>query len=111
MSDIRYYADEQVSKAVIRGLRQRGIDVLSTPEAGNDHATDEVQLAFSTSEQRVLFTQDNDFLMLAAHGLKHTGIVYASQRFTIGRIILGLLDVHREFSAESMVDAVKYLKR
>lgn len=111
VTDIRYYTDEQVSKAVIRGLRQRGIDVLSTPEAGNNHANDEDQLKFSTAQQRVLFTQDNDFLMLAAHGIEHTGIVYASQRFTIGSVILGLLDVHREFSAESMVDAVKYLKR
>ena len=78
MTDIRYYTDEQVSKAVVRGLRQRGIDVLSTPEAGNNYATDEDQLKFATTEQRVLFTQDNDFLTMAAHGIEHAGIVYAS---------------------------------
>ncbi len=78
-----------MSKAVIRGLRQTGIDVLSTPEAGNSHATDEDQLKFSMAEQRVLFTQDNDFLTLAAHGMRHAGIVYASQRFTLGGILLG----------------------
>ncbi len=33
MRRIRLYTDEHVPKAVIRGLRQRGIDVLTVPEA------------------------------------------------------------------------------
>lgn len=40
MSKIRYYTDEHVAKAVIRGLRQRGVDVLTTPEANQLHAAD-----------------------------------------------------------------------
>lgn len=34
MTVIRYYTDEHVAIAVVRGLRQRGINVLSVPEAG-----------------------------------------------------------------------------
>lgn len=30
---IRFYTDEQVARAVARGLRQRGVDVLTIPEA------------------------------------------------------------------------------
>ena len=31
---IRFYTDEHVAKAVVPGLRQRGVDVLTVPEAG-----------------------------------------------------------------------------
>ena len=34
MNEIRYYTDENISRAVINGLRQRGVNVLSVPEAG-----------------------------------------------------------------------------
>ncbi len=30
---IRFYADEQVSKAIVQGLRQRGVGVLTAHEA------------------------------------------------------------------------------
>jgi len=62
VSKIRYYTDEHVSKAVIRGLRQRGVNVLSVPEAQKLGATDEEHIAFAHAEGRVLFTQDEDFL-------------------------------------------------
>ena len=110
MTEIRYYTDEQVSKAVIRGLRQRGINVLSVPEAETDHEPDDFQLSFATKQGRVLFTQDQDFLSIAASELEHAGIVYGSQKFSIGDTIRGLVEIHREFSAEDMIGVVKYLK-
>lgn len=98
-------------RLIVRGLRQRGIDVLSVPEAGTDHADDDFQIKFATSNNRVLFTQDQDFLAIAVSEIEHARIVYGSQKFTIGQTILGLVDVHREFSAETMMNALKYLKR
>jgi len=65
VGEIRYYADEHVSKAVLKGLRQRGIDVLGVFEAGLSGAPDETHLAFAAREGRVLFTQDADLLRLA----------------------------------------------
>ena len=56
MSQIRYYTDEHVANAVILGLRQRGIDVLSVPEAGTMGATDEAHLALASDQGLVLFT-------------------------------------------------------
>ena len=47
-----------MSKAAIRGLRERGIDVLSVPEANMLGASDEEHLAFALAEGRVIFTQD-----------------------------------------------------
>ncbi|MEE4377293.1 MAG: DUF5615 family PIN-like protein [Candidatus Competibacteraceae bacterium] len=101
--------DEHVAKAVIRGLRQRGVDVLTTPEASKLHATDEEHLAFALSERRVIFTQDNDFLKLAASGQPHAGIVYASQHSPIGHIIQGLMLIYQILDAEEMVGNIEYL--
>ena len=74
---IKFYVDEHVSRAVVRGLRQRGADVLRVPEAGLMEAPDEEHLARARAEGRVIFTQDEDFLRLHAAGTDHAGIVYA----------------------------------
>lgn len=49
--------DEHVSRAVIQGLRQRGVDVLSVPEAGMLGTSDEEHLLYALQAGRVLFTQ------------------------------------------------------
>jgi len=43
----RYYADEHVPKAVARGLRRRGVDVLTAAEAAMLGATDQEHLQFA----------------------------------------------------------------
>ena len=78
MTGIRYYTDEHVSRAVIGGLRQRGVDVLSAPEANRIGVPDHEQLAFALAEGRVLLTYDTDYLGLHAAGVNHAGIVYAN---------------------------------
>ncbi len=78
-SRIKFYLDEHVSKAVAKGLKRRGVDVLTVAEAGLLGATDEEHLERAKSEKRVIFTQDDDFLRLHATGSEHSGIVYAHQ--------------------------------
>ena len=109
MSDIRYYADEHVAKAVATGLRLRGVDVLSVQDAGLQGAQDEEHLAFALAQRRVIFTQDDDFLRLAAQGRAHAGIVYASQHTSAGHIIRGLMLIHHVLSAEDMAGAIEFL--
>lgn len=88
---IRFYADEQVAKAVVRGLRQRGVDVLTVSQAGMLGASDQEHLALAGKEGRVIFTQDDDFLRIHAAGADHAGIAYAPQQTPIGEIIYGSL--------------------
>ncbi|MFZ1506802.1 MAG: DUF5615 family PIN-like protein [Anaerolineae bacterium] len=109
MTVIRYYTDEHVALAVVRGLRQRGIDVLTVPEADMRGATDEDHLTLARKQRRVVFTQDADFLRLAAAGYNHAGIVYAPQRTAIGEIVRGLVLIHQVLEAEEMVGRVEYL--
>jgi predicted nuclease of predicted toxin-antitoxin system len=109
VTEVRYYTDEHVAQAVIRGLRQRGIDVLSVPEAGMMGASDAAHLAFAFESGRVIFTQDADFLRLATSGVHHFGIVYAAQHTSIGDIIRGLVQTRRVLPAEEMAMEIEYL--
>jgi len=106
---IRFYADEHVSKAVVRALRQRGVDVLTVQDAGMSGASDREHLELATRQGRVVFTQDDDFLRLHAAGAKHAGIVYAPAQASIGDIIYGLMLVYQVLDAEDMVEQVEYL--
>jgi predicted nuclease of predicted toxin-antitoxin system len=88
---IRFHLDEHCPTALAEGLRRRGIDVTTTPEAGLLQATDEEQLAFARREGRVVFTQDEDFLKLHATGSPHAGITYCHQESrSLGDIIRSL---------------------
>jgi hypothetical protein len=108
MRKIRYYTDEHVSKAVVRAPRRRGVDVLTTPEAGMLNAPDEGHIMRAREESRVIFTQDEDFLRLAA-GNVHAGIVYASQATPLRAIISGLLLIHQVLDVEEMTNHIEYL--
>lgn len=105
----RFYTDEHVPKAVARGLRHRGVDVLTAAEAGLLGASDQEQLARATQENRVMFTQDDDFLRVHAAGVEHAGIVYARQHTRIGAIVTGLMLIYEALSAEEMRDHVEFL--
>jgi uncharacterized protein with PIN domain len=107
--EIKFYADEHVPKAVVRGLRQRGVDVLSVSEAGMLGATDDEHLKRARDEGRVIFTQDDDFLRLHAAGKSHGGIVYSPQQTSIGDMIRGLILIHQILDAEDMQGHVEHV--
>ena len=109
MGKIRYYMDEHVAKAVIRGLLQRGVDVLSVVEANMLGAKDHEHLEFALKQRRVVFTQDDDFLQLAARGHAHAGIVYAPQHTAVREIIQGLMLIYQVIEAEEMVNHCEFL--
>jgi len=106
---IRFYTDEHVHRAVIRGLRQRGVDVLTVSEAGLLGAPDAEHLHRAQQEGRVIFTQDDDFLRLAAAGANHPGIVYAPQRTPVGLIVQGLMLIFQVLEPVEMQRHVEYL--
>src|SRR5690606_24722177 len=100
---IRFYLDENVNHDVAEGLRHRQIDVLTTPQAGNMGLSDEEHLAFALAEQRVIVTQDSDFLKLHHQGLSHAGIVYyPAQDRSVKQIIRFLVLVYEVLQPENM---------
>lgn len=107
---IRFHLDEHVANAVAAGLRRRGIDVTTTPEMGLSGATDDEQLAFIRSQQRVIFTQDEDFLRLHAQGQPHPGIAYCHQQTrSIGEIIRGLVLIWQFLDPPEMANRVEFI--
>ncbi len=107
--EIKFYTDEHVSKAVVRGLRQRGVDVLTVFEAGLLGASDQEHLRRAQEEGRVVFTQDEDFLRLAASSAEHAGVVYVPQQTPIGEMIYGLMLIYQVLELEDMEGHVEYL--
>jgi len=106
---IKLYTDEHVPRAVVRGLRERGVDTLTVSEAGMLGAGDEEHLTFALREGRVLFTLDDDFLRLHDSGRQHAGIVYSPQPTAIGDMIYGLMLVVEVLDSEEMKGQVEFL--
>ena len=109
MGTIRFYMDEHVPNAVGRALRARGVDILTTAEAGMLGASDEDQLERAKTETRVMFSQDQDFLRLAATTPDHAGVVYAHQQTPLGEVIQGLMLIHGVLESAEMAGRVEYL--
>jgi hypothetical protein len=109
VASLRFYTDEHIARAVIRGLRQRGIDVLTVPDADMLGASDKEHLALALRTHRVVLTQDTNFLRLAATEEHHAGIVFAPKQKSIGEIIQGVMLIYQTLDVEDMIDAVEYL--
>ncbi|MBI4785890.1 MAG: DUF5615 family PIN-like protein [Chloroflexi bacterium] len=106
---IRFYMDEHVDGAVTEGLRRRGVNVLTAQEARMHPADDDKHLALAVEQDRVVFTQDADFLRLHAAGVSHPGIVYAPQHTPVGYIIRGLMLIHDVLEPKDMLNHVEFL--
>ena len=64
---LRAYADVHVVFAIVQALRRRGMDVVTVQDRGRDEADDDELLAEALADQRVMLTNDTDFLALAAY--------------------------------------------
>ena len=86
------YADQHVKGAVTRGLRLRGVTVLTAAEDGTDQFSDPDLLDHATALGYVLFTHDQDFLAEAAQrqaaGVPFAGVVFAAQlKVSVGQCV------------------------
>ena len=116
MSDLRLYVDEDAGEnAVVRGLRARGIDVLTTVEADRCGTTDSGQLAYATEQGRCIYTFNvGDFARLHGEhleqGTDHAGIIVVpDQRHSIGEKIRRLSGFISKVAADEMVNRMEYL--
>jgi hypothetical protein len=108
------YMDVHVPAAITAGLRHRHIDVLTSQEDGADRWPDESLLERATNLGRILFTQDDDLLALAAQwqqqGKQSAGIVYAHQMSAgIGTLVTDLELVLSCCTKSELADRVTYL--
>jgi len=59
-TQIRLYLDEDVPHPLAEALRRRGVDAVSTLEAGNRQLADEKQLEYAISQGRAIMTFNID---------------------------------------------------
>jgi len=77
---IKFHLDQHVATAVAHGLRQYGVDVTTTCEAGLQNADDPPHLEYALAAGRVLVTHDRGFIERHNCGEGHAGIAYAPQQ-------------------------------
>ena len=94
---VRLYMDHHIRSMVTGALRRRGVDVLTAEEDGSRRLADPDLLTRATQLDRVLFTQDADFLVEGAarlgRGEVFAGIIYVKQRRLSDRKIIDELEV------------------
>jgi hypothetical protein len=113
---IKLFIDEDMmSRSLIKGLRARGIDVISVLDEQRIGFDDASQLKYSTQLNRVLCTSNiRDFYQLHVEYIeqdrKHAGIIFVPQkRFSVGEQIKRLLVLIATKSPDQMQSNVEFL--
>jgi hypothetical protein len=80
---LRLYMDVHVKAAISAGVKRRGVDVVTAQEDGGERFEDDALLSRATALGRVLFSQDDDLLIIArTHQIEETGfsgLIYGHQ--------------------------------
>lgn len=109
MTRVKFFLDEHIPKAIAKGLRARGVEVLTCAEADRLTFSDAEHLQFAFSKGYVVVTADNDFLTLHSQGVHHAGIAFASKPLSIGQYVNALMLIHEVLDADEMPDHVEFL--
>jgi predicted nuclease of predicted toxin-antitoxin system len=107
---IRFHLDEVCDPRIAAGLRQRGVDVTTTAEAGLLGAADQAHLDYARAEGRVIVTHDADFLRMHGANAEHAGIVYCGlQTRSLGELIRLVALIWQILEPGEMRGRVEYL--
>lgn len=106
--------DQHIHGAITRGLRARGIDVITAEEDHNKALADPDLLTRAGELGRVLFSYDEDLPIEAARrqraGDRFSGLFFARPwEITIGQAIDGLELACRVYEPKDIADRVEYL--
>jgi len=109
---LAFYMDHQFNSHVTRGLRARGVDVLTAYDDGASRIADDLLLTRATHLNRILVTHDKGFLRLAAElqqsEIPFTGIAFVVQKsLNIGNAIEYLELIAHTMTAEEMLNRVE----
>lgn len=106
--------DVHVRRSVTAALRARGIDALTAQDDGCDQFDDAALLGRAGELGRVLFSQDQDLLRVAAvrqkRGESFRGLIFAHQQaLTVGQCIRDLSLICAAFDPDDIHNRVEYL--
>ena len=118
MSEIKLFIDEDAMNfALVNALRSRDVDIITVGEVGRKGKSDEEQLLWATSQERVLYSFNaRDFCSLhedfLTEGRTHGGIVIGQQqRFSVGQQLRGIIALKLATTAEKMQNQLKFISQ
>lgn len=113
---IRVYIDEDsMSRALVRALRARGVDVTTALEEKMIEQPDDIHLQYAVDQGRVLYSFNvGDFFNLHTlylqQGKSHHGIILCPQQtYSVGEQMRRLLKLIAAKSADEMRNTVQFL--
>lgn len=111
---LRFFFDECADEDVARGLRRRGVDVVTASQLQRKELSDVDQLEFVRRTGRVIYTTDRHFLVIVAgwieEGLEFPGLAYHAQgALTKGQAIQALLLLNEVYDPPDMVNRIEFL--
>ena len=106
--------DVHVPRPITLGLRLASVDVLTAQEDQHAEADDTDLLDRATNLKRVLFSQDDDLLVIAhyrqANAIPFAGVIYGhQQKVSIGQCVHDLELIAKVFEPEGMLNTVQYI--
>lgn len=109
MARLVFCADENVPRAFVTALESNGFTVVDAAEERGQETVDEALLQWATETDRVIVTNDRDFVELdTSHD--HGGvIVYTDPGISPGEFARAIRRVDRQFTPESMENTLVWL--
>lgn len=108
---MRIYADENIEKSIIEGLRRRKVEVISAKELGYAGKPDEFHIKKALELKAVILTHDIDFLRIATtSGLSHRGIIFShSKEVSIGQCLRGVELIVNVLTDKDMENHIEFI--
>jgi len=111
---VALYMDVHVPGPITQQLRRRGVDVLTAQEDAHDQVDDENVLGRATVLERVVFTQDVLFRVLAEdwqrQGREFAGLLFGPQLGgTIGQYVADLELIAQSSEPDEWRNVVQFL--
>ncbi len=111
---LKAYTDEHVVFGLVQALRQRGMDVVRVQDRGRAQADDADLLDESLHDERIMLTNDTDFLILAAQRTEHQQrfapiFFWPQQRRSIGQLIRNIIREASRSDYDSICSQVFFL--
>ena len=111
---LRAYADENVVAPLVEALRRRGMDVVTVQELGRREADDTELLDEALLDERLMLTNDTDFLAIAAGRSSRSEpfapiIYWPQQQRRIGDLVSALIALASNQEYPNMLGQVVFL--
>ena len=109
-----FYLDVHIPRAIVHGLRLRGVDLLTAREDGTERFADDAILARATSLGRILVTSDHDFLAIGdawqTAGRQFSGIILVHPlRVSIGAAVKDLELIGKAAESVDLANRIEFL--